>query len=73
MSAQEQKAKTPRLLVIGSTGRIGSRVVAEIGKVDAVEAMFVALARASRRLAQGRQGRSSTSTSLKLSRRLLPE
>jgi hypothetical protein len=32
--------KKPRLLVIGSTGRVGSRVVAEIGKVDAVEAIY---------------------------------
>jgi uncharacterized protein YbjT (DUF2867 family) len=40
MSTQDQKAKKPRLLIIGSTGRIGSRVVAEIGKVDTVEAIY---------------------------------
>jgi NAD(P)H dehydrogenase (quinone) len=37
MSAHNRKAKKPRVLIIGSTGRIGSRVVAEIVKVDAAE------------------------------------
>jgi saccharopine dehydrogenase-like NADP-dependent oxidoreductase len=30
----------PRVLIIGSTGRIGSRVAAEIAKVDAVEVVY---------------------------------
>jgi hypothetical protein len=38
MSTQDQKAKKPRILIIGSTGRIGSRVIAEIAKIDAVAA-----------------------------------
>jgi uncharacterized protein YbjT (DUF2867 family) len=40
MSTQYQEAKKPRILIIGSTGRIGSRVIAEIAKVDAVEAAY---------------------------------
>jgi uncharacterized protein YbjT (DUF2867 family) len=40
MSTQHQKAKTPRVLIIGATGRIGRRVIAEIAKVDAVEAIY---------------------------------
>jgi FlaA1/EpsC-like NDP-sugar epimerase len=64
MSTQYQEAKKPRILIIGSTGRIGSRVIAEIAKVDAVEAIY-----SSRTLMLW----SSTSTGLKLSGRLLPE
>src|SRR5258706_9472765 len=40
MSTQYQEAKKPRILIIGSTGRIGSRVIAEIAKVDALEAVY---------------------------------
>ncbi len=40
MSSQYQEAKKPRILIIGSTGRIGSRVIAEIAKVDALEAVY---------------------------------
>jgi NAD(P)H dehydrogenase (quinone) len=40
MSTQYQEAEKPRILIIGSTGRIGSRVIAEIAKVDAVEAVY---------------------------------
>src|ERR1700716_2630145 len=40
MSTQAQKAKKPRIPILGSTGRIGSRVIAEIAKVDAVEAVY---------------------------------
>jgi NAD(P)H dehydrogenase (quinone) len=40
MSTQYQEAKKPWILIIGSTGRIGSRVIAEIAKVDAVEAVY---------------------------------
>src|SRR5258708_24727617 len=40
MSTQYQETKKPRILIIGSTGRIGSRVIAEIAKVDAVEAVY---------------------------------
>jgi NAD(P)H dehydrogenase (quinone) len=40
MSTQYQEAKKPRILIIGSTGRIGSRVIAEIAKVDAVEVVY---------------------------------
>src|SRR5260370_19103463 len=40
MSTQHQEAKKPRILIIGSTGRIGRRVISEIAKVDAVEAVF---------------------------------
>ncbi len=73
MSTQYQETKKPRILIIGSTGRIGSRVIAEIAKVDALEAVY-----SSRTLEQvgARTARmlcSSTSTGLKLSGRLLPE
>ena len=47
MSTQYQETKKPRILIIGSTGRIGSRVLAEIAKVDALEAVY-----SSRRLEQ---------------------
>src|SRR5260370_13238954 len=40
MPTQPQEAKKPRVLIIGSTGRIGRRVISEIAKVDAVEAVF---------------------------------
>src|SRR5260370_24853059 len=40
MSTQHQEARKPRILIIGSTGRIGRRVISEIAKVDAVEAVF---------------------------------
>src|SRR5258707_14891389 len=40
MSTQYQETKKPRILIIGSTGRIGSRVIAGIAKVDAVEAIY---------------------------------
>jgi nucleoside-diphosphate-sugar epimerase len=40
MSTQYQETKKPRILIIGSTGRIGSRVIAEIAKVDAIEAIY---------------------------------
>src|SRR5260370_34841481 len=40
MPTQYQEAKKPRILIIGSTGRIGRRVVSEIAKVDALEAVF---------------------------------
>jgi uncharacterized protein YbjT (DUF2867 family) len=35
-----KEAKKPRILIIGSTGHIGRRVISEIAKVDAVEAVF---------------------------------
>jgi NAD(P)H dehydrogenase (quinone) len=38
MSSQDQKK--PRILIIGATGRIGSRVIGEIAKVDSVQAVF---------------------------------
>jgi NAD(P)H dehydrogenase (quinone) len=38
VSSQDQKK--PRILIIGSTGRIGSRVIVEIAKVDAVQAVY---------------------------------
>jgi NAD(P)H dehydrogenase (quinone) len=47
MSTQYQETKKPRILIIGSTGRIGSRVLAEIATVDALEAVY-----SSRRLEQ---------------------
>jgi uncharacterized protein YbjT (DUF2867 family) len=47
MATQYHEAEKPRILVIGSTGRIGSRVIAEIAKVDAVAAVY-----SSRRLEQ---------------------
>jgi NAD(P)H dehydrogenase (quinone) len=40
MSIQYREAAKPRILIIGSTGRIGSRVIAEIAKVDAVEPVY---------------------------------
>jgi NAD(P)H dehydrogenase (quinone) len=40
MATQYQGAEKPRILIIGSTGRIGSRVIAEIARVDAVEAVY---------------------------------
>jgi len=38
MSSQNQKK--PRILIIGATGRIGSRVIVEIAKVDSVQAVY---------------------------------
>jgi uncharacterized protein YbjT (DUF2867 family) len=38
MSSQDQKK--PRILIIGATGRIGSRVIVEIAKVDSVQAVY---------------------------------
>jgi len=40
MSTPDQKAKKPRVLIVGSTGRVGRRVIAEIAKVDAVETVY---------------------------------
>ena len=40
MLTPDQKAKKPRVLIVGSTGRIGRRVIAEIAKVDAVETVY---------------------------------
>jgi NAD(P)H dehydrogenase (quinone) len=40
MSTPDQKAKKPRVLIVGSTGRIGRRVIAEIAKADAVETVY---------------------------------
>jgi hypothetical protein len=74
MSTQYQETKKPRILIIGSTGRIGSRVLAEIAKVDTLEA--VRRAGSSKSTLGTRTARmlcSSTSTGLKLSGRLLPE
>jgi uncharacterized protein YbjT (DUF2867 family) len=74
MSTQYQEAKKPRILIIGSTGRIGSRVIAEIAKIDAVGAVY-----SSRTLKQvdawHKDGKDAvlTSTGLKPSGRHLPE
>src|ERR1700730_9540655 len=40
MSTPDQKAKKPRVLIVGSTGRVGRRVIAEIAKVNAVETVY---------------------------------
>jgi len=34
------RPKKPRILIIGATGRIGSRVIVEIAKVDSVQAVY---------------------------------
>jgi nucleoside-diphosphate-sugar epimerase len=75
MSTQYQEANKPRILIIGSAGRIGSRVIAEIAKIDAVEAVYSS--RTLKQVALGtRTARmlcSLTSTGLKPSGRHLPE
>jgi NAD(P)H dehydrogenase (quinone) len=40
MATPDKKAKKPRVLIVGSTGRIGRRVIAEIAKADAVETVY---------------------------------
>jgi uncharacterized protein YbjT (DUF2867 family) len=40
MPTQYREAEKPRILIIGSTGRIGIRVIAEIAGVDAAEAFY---------------------------------
>ena len=47
MSTNEQTAGRPRVLILGSTGRIGSRVIAELERINTAEVVY-----SSRKLAQ---------------------
>jgi uncharacterized protein YbjT (DUF2867 family) len=47
MSIQEQTASRPRVLILGATGRIGSKVIAELEGINTVRVVY-----SSRKLAQ---------------------
>jgi NAD(P)H dehydrogenase (quinone) len=47
MPIKKQTASTPRVLILGATGRIGSKVIAELERINAVRAVY-----SSRKLAQ---------------------
>ena len=40
MSTNEQTAGRPRVLILGSTGRIGSRVIAELERINTVSVVY---------------------------------
>jgi NAD(P)H dehydrogenase (quinone) len=40
MAIEEQIASKPRVLILGSTGRIGSKVIAELERTDSVEVVY---------------------------------
>ena len=47
MSSKEQTASRPRVLILGATGRIGSKVIAELERINTVRVVY-----SSRKLAQ---------------------
>ena len=40
MAIEEQIASKPRVLILGSTGRIGSKVIAELERTNSVEVVY---------------------------------
>ena len=47
MSIKEQTASRPRVLILGATGRIGSKVITELERINTVRVVY-----SSRKLAQ---------------------
>jgi uncharacterized protein YbjT (DUF2867 family) len=45
MSIKEQIAIRPRVLILGATGRIGSKVIAELERIDPVRVVYIYLTR----------------------------